>query len=332
MAEVLSQKQIDELLGNLQSGDMNIKESGGDESKKKYKEYDFRTPKRITREQIKLLDSIFENFARLFALQLSSIIRTSCEAEIVQLEENQYYEFSNALNDSVLMGAFNLNKESNSENQQLLLEMARPLSYCILDRLLGGSGDGYNVDKDYTDIELAIMKHLFEKVATIFTSAWSNYIDVVASYDMIETNSRLVQSIAPDETVVIIVIEVTIKNLKEKINICLPSETLSTIFKSFDLKFARVSRKIDSETEEQRRKYIMGGLTEAPLTITGLLGGTEIRLQDLLNLQVGDVITLDTQAQGNSIKVMVDDSPWFTGVMGVKKKKYAVKVGKVLEE
>ncbi|WMJ24239.1 flagellar motor switch protein FliM [Paludicola sp. MB14-C6] len=331
MAEVLSQKQIDELLGNLQSGGKDINEVQQESKEKKYKEYDFRTPKRITRDQIKLLDSIFENFSRLLALQLSSILRISCEAELVTLEEQQYYEFSNALNDSVLMGIFSLDRKINDNEKQIIMEMARPLSYSIIDRLLGGNGEGYNVDKDYTDIELSIMRYIFEKLASIFTNAWSNYIDVTADYDMIETNSRLIQSIAPDETIVIIIIEVTIRSLKEKINICIPSESLNTIFKSFENKFVRVSKKGDTFIENQRKEFILDSLNEAPLTVTGLLGESEIKLQDLLNLQVGDIIPLGTPVQGNTIQVNVDEHPWFMGVMGVKKKKYAIKIGKVLD-
>lgn len=330
MAEVMTQKQIDELLGNLQSGGMDINQIEDDTATKKYKEYDFRTPKRINREQTKLLDSIFENFARLFALQVSSMVRTSCEAEVVQLEEQQYYEFSNALSDSVLIGCFDLQKENVNDDTQLIMEVSKPLSYSIIDRLLGGSGEGYNIEKDYTDIELAILEYMFQKASTVFSNAWSNYIDIQAGYSMIETNSRMIQTIAPDETVIIIVIEFTMKNLKEKINICLPSDALNLIFKSFDTKFARVSKKTDTEGDRQRKDFIMESLTEAPLTVKGILGETEIKLQDLLNLQVGDIMTLDTPSNGDTINVTVDDVPWFTGVMGVKKKKYAVKVGKLL--
>lgn len=332
MAEVLSQKQIDELLGNLQSGggalDQKIEE---EQSSKQYKAYDFINPKRITREQIKILDSIFENFARLFALQISSLIRTNCEAEVIQLEEQQYYEFSNALTDSMLVGSFHMQREEEESDEQLILQMGKPLSYCLMDRLLGGSGAGYDIDKDYTDIEIAIMEFLFQKTATVFTNAWSNYIDLQCAYNMIETNARLMQSIDPDETVIIIIIELTVRNLKENINICLPSDTLNTIFRSFETKFARSTRKVDSEIEQKRQEYLMDSLSETPLTVSGVLGETEIRLQDLLNLQVGDVLTLDTPTQGDTVKVKVDGRTWFNGVMGVKKNKYAVRVGKVLE-
>lgn len=331
MAEVLSQKQIDELLGNLQSGGKDIITIQEESASKKYKEYDFRSPKRITRDQIKLLDSIFENFARLFALQISSMLRVGCEAELISLEEQQYYEFSNALNDSVLIGFFDLNKERKIEDKEMLMEMSRPLSYSIIDRLLGGNGEGYNIEKDYTDIELSIIQYIFSKTDAVLSHSWSNYIDVDASFESIETNSRLIQSISPDETVVIIVIEVTLRALKEKINICLPSQALNLIFKSFENKFARVSRKGDTEIEDQRKQLIMGSLNQSPLTVAGMLGETTIKLEDLLNLQKGDIIPLNTSAQGNAIEITVDGATWFKGDLGIKKKKYAVKIGTVLK-
>ncbi|MEG2429161.1 MAG: flagellar motor switch protein FliM [Oscillospiraceae bacterium] len=331
MAEVMTQKQIDELLGNLQSGETDIKDIKDDDKGKQYKEYDFRTPKRITREQIKLLDSIFENFARLFALQISSLMRIGCEAELVSLDEYQYYEFGNALDDSVLIGAFNIAAEKDEDDKSYLMEISRPLSYGIIDRLLGGTCSVYDVDKEYTDIEVSIMEYIFQKCAQVFTSSWANYIDVASKYSKVETNSRLIQTIAQDETVIIAVVEVTVRALKEKINICIPLDTLNVMFKSFETKFARVSKKGDLQSRNKSREYIMDSLTQAPLTVKAELGTTEIRLKELLNLQIGDVIPLETPTNGNTIKVIVDNAPWFKGVMGVKQKKYAIKIGTILE-
>lgn len=359
MAEVLSQKQIDELLGNLASGGSiepepapepaveNVATAPGQPrraaaAKEKpapvkyddYKEYDFRTPKRITRERIKLLDSIFENFTRLLSLQIAGLIRLNCEIEIISLEEQQYYEYGNALADSVLVGGFGLFEEGkDSDDNQLLVEMSKTLSFMFLDKLLGGEGEGggVNPDKDYTDIELPIMEMIFKKISSVFTNAWANYIDIECEHKYIETNARLIQSIAPDETVMIIILICEVKGQKEKISICIPAETLKIIFKSFDQKFTRVARRSDPETEKRRHDYLMDSLNSSDLVVTGILGKTQILLDDLLHLQAGDVIPLPTPTQGDTIKIMVDDSHWFDGVMGVKKKKYAVKINEVLE-
>ena len=332
MAEILSQQQIDELLGSLQSGNVDFKDVETQSNGPKVKEYDFMSPKKFSREQLKLLDNIFDNFARMFSLQLASMLRISCQMEILQVEEEDYKEFNNALNDSVLVAMIGMhNQEHRIDGKQILMELSRPISFSIIDRMLGGNGSGYNVDRDYTDIELALMEYLFKQMLTMMKNCWSNYIEIDHTLDMIETNSRLMQSIQPDESVAIVVIEITLEdNLKGNMNICLPAASLEEIFKVFNSKYIKIPRKDDPEVEQERKEIIMKGLKASPLYVSAVLGKTQIALKDFLGLQIGDVITLNTPLEENRITVCVEDLPWFTGMIGTKKKKYAVKIDQIL--
>ena len=332
MAEILSQQQIDELLGSLQSGDVDFKDVETQSNGPKVKEYDFMSPKKFSREQLKLLDNIFDNFSRMLSLQLASMLRISCQIEILQVEEEDYKEFNNALNDSVLVAMIGMhNQEHRIDDKQILLELSRPISFSIIDRMLGGNGSGYNIDRDYTDIELALMEYLFKQMLGLLKNSWSNYIEIDHTLDMIETNSRLMQSIQPDESVAIVVIEITLEdNLKGNMNICLPAASLEEIFKVFNSKYIRIPRKDDPEVEQERKEIIMKGLKASPLYVSAVLGKTQITLKDFLGLQIGDVITLNTPLEENRITVCVEDLPWFTGMIGTKKKKYAVKIDQIL--
>lgn len=333
MAEVLSQQQIDELLGNVLSGDIDLDEIKEQARKNKVKEYDFRSPKKFTREQIKLLGSIHDNFVKLAASQLSGLLRVNFEMEVMQTEEQQFYEFNNALNDSVLMGFIDLQKdEMGDERQQIIVEIARPISFYIIDRLLGGGGDDPDnyqlIEREYTDIELSLMQYFFKQIVTIIKHSWSNYFSVDPTLNVIETNSRLIQTISADETVVIVVIEAVIDELKGTINICLPKTTLDIIFKAYESKYAKPVRMSagNEQKNHQRKKIIMEKLNDSPLQITGILGNTEITLQELLNLEAGDIIPLDTAVSENRITVNIENVPWFYGSIGMKNNKYAVKV------
>lgn len=328
----MSQQQIDELLGSLQSGNVDFKDVETQSSGPKVKEYDFMSPKKFSREQLKLLDNIFDNFARMLSLQLASMLRISCQMEVMQVEEEDYKEFNNALNDSVLVAMIGMhNADHRIDGKQILLEMSRPISFSVIDRMLGGSGSGYNIERDYTDIELALVEYLFKQMLSLLKNSWSNYIEIEHTLDMIETNSRLIQSIQPDESVAIVVIEMTLDdNLKGNMNICLPAASLEEIFKVFNSKYVKIPRKDDPEVEQERKEIIMKGLKASPLYVSAVLGKTQITLKDFLGLQVGDVITLNTPLEENQITVCVEDLPWFTGVVGTKKKKYAVKIDQIL--
>jgi flagellar motor switch protein FliM len=102
MPEVLSQSQIDELLNGLSSGDIDYEQSQKEDSKK-LKEYDFRSPKKLTKEHQKVLKSIYEHFARHLASYFSGILRTYCEISVASIEEQPYFEYNNALPDAVLI-------------------------------------------------------------------------------------------------------------------------------------------------------------------------------------------------------------------------------------
>jgi flagellar motor switch protein FliM len=330
MAEVLSQKQIDELLGSLQSGNADIMEIE-ETAAQKIKEYDFLSPKKFSREQIRLLQSIAENFARLLSLSLSGQLRTACQVESLQVEEEEYREFSNALSDSVLVSVLGLHSQTyNVEDKQILLEMSRPISFSIIDKLLGGDGSGYRINRDYTEIELSLLTYLFKQFTSLMKDAWSGYFDLSFSMDEIETNPQMMQSVQQDESVAIIVLRVTLNDLQGNLNICLPASSLEEIFKSYDAKFVKANKKDDAETEKKRRDNILLQLRDTPLTVTAVLGNAEVTLSDLLNLRPGDIIPLDTHVAPGAITVNVEKLPWFQATMGRLGKKYAVKIEKAL--
>jgi flagellar motor switch protein FliM len=141
----------------------------------------------------------------------------------------------------------------------------------------------------------------------------------------------MIQFIQQDESVAIVVVEVTLNELKGNVNICLPAASLEEIFKIFDSRYVKVSKKSDPKQERQRRDAIMGSLRDTPLAVSAILGKTDISLRELLSLQRGDIIPLDTRVADNSVTVNVEDQEWFTGTLGTKKKKYAVRINKILQ-
>ncbi len=332
MAEVLSQQQIDKLLGSLQNGNADIDEIEKKTVEQKVKEYDFLSPKKFTREQIRLLRYIFDSFSRLLSLYLSGQLRVVCQVEVMQVEEEEYKEFGNALNDSTLLALMGLHSNTyNVEGKQILLEMSRPISFSVIDKLLGGDGSGYNIDRDYTEIELSLLEYLFKQFCGLMKDAWSNYFDLTFSMDSIETNPQMIQTIQQDESAAIVVLEISLNDIKGNLNICLPASSLEEIFKSYNAKLVKVNRKDDPETEKRRRENIMDQLKDTPLIVSAILGETSVPMKELLDLRPGDIIPLDSKVEPGSITVDVEDLHWFKGTIGMGKKNYAVRIDKVLQ-
>ncbi|WMJ82913.1 flagellar motor switch protein FliM [Oscillospiraceae bacterium LTW-04] len=324
MPEILSQSQIDALLKGMSSGNIDVKP---ETPEKRIKEYDFYSPKKFTKEQLRNVDSIHENLARLLSSYFSGSMRINSEVNLLQVEEQRYYEFNNALPDTALIGLMELKPgDKNINDFTMMLDASSNLAFFMIDRLLGGVGSGVILNRDYTDIELGIMRNIFQKFSVYMQDAWRDYIDVDISLDTIETNPRLIQIYAPEDIVVIVSFEVKMQDVIGTINICIPAIGLEELMGSFVSKYSRISKNLsDDAKKEMAKKVIQRAIYASDLKINAVLDEVQMELEDILHLRVDDIIKLENAANGD-VKILVDSQPWFYGKMGIVKTNKAIKV------
>ncbi len=321
MAEILSQNQIDILLNSLAGGspeaEITVPEGG-----KKVKEYDFRSPKHFTREQLRFLFSIHENYARILSSYATGILQTYCFVEIVEIEEQQYYEFNNALPDSVLMGLVDLAVKDTDEDEELILmDLSKEIGFCAIDRLLGGAGVPLSGDREYSEIEIGLLEHIMKGMVNLMKNAWFDQLEMSPVLMKLETNSRILQGIGADENVVIIVMNFMINETQGKLNICIPAVTAEMLLNKKE-SANRKTRKSDQLSESRRRSDIICEVSKSDLEITGVLGHTQILLRELMDLEAGDIIKLNKPV-GAMIDLIIEDTTWFKGDVGIYNKKKA---------
>ena len=163
MAEILTQNQIDALLKGLDSGQVEM----STDSKPKVKEYDFRSPMKFTKEQLNALSNLHETLGRLLSSYFLGLLRMSCDMEVISIEEQRYYEFNNALPDMSLIGMFRLEPvDKNLDEITMMVDVSPSIGFLIVDRLLGGPGTGYNIVRDFSDIETDILRYVFQRIAS----------------------------------------------------------------------------------------------------------------------------------------------------------------------
>ena len=217
MAEVLSQSQIDALLSAARSGEMDLAASAEKTTEKKYRKYDFYSPRKFTKDRMKMISGIFENYTRVINSRINGLLHTTCEISVESVEEQRYYEFSNALTegDVLALADVRFGQNSQAEEQPVLLHFSTSLMMSMMDRLMGGEGDidpalpaGYN----FTDLELKLYESIVKDLLSVLGGSWENYIDLSFGIRRIETNPTLVQLIGLDETVVIIGISLQFSN------------------------------------------------------------------------------------------------------------------------
>ena len=321
MPEQLSQSQIDELLNKMSSGQVDVE---GDT--RKIKEYDFKSPKKFTKEQMKALDSLHETFARLLSSYLSGLVRSVCDVEVMQIEEQRYYEYNNALPDTALIGILDFRPDDVLYSETtMIMDMSTTMGFYLIDRLLGGSGEGNKLTRDYTEIEVSILSKVFEKIVTRLQDAWNTSIPLSMELNSLETNSRLLQVFAPEDTVVIIILEVKIGEVSGTLSVCIPAESLEEYIDTFAVRYARASKRQDPEKEQKKRRLLMENMLDSNMEMRAVFDELNMDLRDILQLQPDDVIPL-TKNINSDIVMRVDGIPWFTARLGETKGKKSVKL------
>lgn len=294
------------------------------------KEYDFSLPKKFTKDQMKSLSNIYENFSRVLSSYFSSILRNVCEVNIVQMEEQRYYEFNNALPDNALVGMVSCKPESPLYDEStVMLEMPTMFGFLLIDRLMGGSEKVYAPERDYTEIEASLLQLVLDKTTKYLQEAWSNFFPMVCALRSLETNGRLLQAYSQQDIVVIITLEVKGDDYSGMVNVCMPAENLELIIGSFSTKYAHASKQQDPERERAKRDMMMDYLKQSDLDLEAVLDICHMSLSDIALLQPNDVIALGKKIDSD-IRVNVEGIPWFTARLGEVNSKKALKLVSVI--
>ena len=326
MADVLSQSQIDALLNSMQNSGADEVAEKPKKPEKEYKKYDFFSPKKYTKDKLKMLSSIYDNYSRIFTSQINGLFRVASEVEVVGVEEQRFYEFGNALNDSDVLTVAEVELPDRSSNPPMLIHISPMLMASMIDRMLGGSGTDMTIDMayNYTDIELALYAKIIKYPVAIMNDVWAGYINVNAKFDYIEENPSMFQGISVDETVVIVMLHISMNEIEGTMNICIPGTLLSNIFEIID-KTKHLAKKNDSILHRNSKEDILESIRESKMDVMAQLGVARLSLDDVYNLHVGDVIDLN-KPQDSLVSLFIEGQPWFSGQLGVHNKNVAVKI------
>ncbi|MEY8235568.1 flagellar motor switch protein FliM [Lachnospiraceae bacterium 66-29] len=324
MGEVLSQSEIDSLLNALSNGELDVDEVK-DTGEKKVKDYDFARPAKFSKEHLRTMEIIFEHYGRLLSTNLPGYLRKNIQVEVMNSEALTYSEFSNALSNPVLLGIVDFSPMPGN----IIIELATNLGYAMVDRMLGGMGVPLEQKREFSEIELLIIERIMNACINLLREPWKNVADIHPRLERIETNSQFAQFISPSEMIAIITINMKIGDVEGLINICLPFMTLEDVMDRLNTKYWFSS--MQKGGEQEYTEMIETLISKAPMPVKAVLGKSSISVNDFINLQVGDIIRLDTKIE-EELNVYVGSIRKFTALPGASGDQYAVRVTSVIRE
>jgi flagellar motor switch protein FliM len=325
LADVLEQSEVDALLAAVDSGQMQPESSrpGGGDTAAGHVEvqvYDFKRPERVSKDQMRALEGLHEGFGRNFGAALSGYLRTIIEVSVAHIEQLTYSEFIHSLPNPT---CFNLLKAEQLDGQ-LCLEISPLIIYPIIDRLLGGSNaDLFIPQRPLTQIEQRLVQRITDRATHYLSEAWSNLTPVTFSVQDFESNPQLVQIVPPNETVVVVGFELKMGNRAGTMSMCIPYNVIEPIMGVLAAQNWFSYARKGGQDDQSRR--LTRNVQNAPVEARAFLAQTTIKLEELLALRIGDVITTEKGIE-RDVLIQIEGRNKFVGQIGQFRGSRAVRI------
>jgi flagellar motor switch protein FliM len=331
---VLDQSEVDALLAAVDSGQVQQGDSTPPpqvfstrgRAQIEVQIYDFKRPERVSKDQMRALEGLHEGFGRNFGAALSGYLRTIIEVSVAHIEQLTYSEFIHSLPNPT---CFNLLKAEQLDGQ-LCLEISPLIIYPVIDRLLGGSNaDLFIPQRPLTQIEQRLVQRITDRATHHLSEAWSNLTPVTFSVHDFESNPQLVQIVPPNETVVVVGFELKMGNRAGTMSLCIPYNVIEPIMGVLAAQnWFSYQRK---GGQEDHAKKLTKNVSNAPIEMRAFLARTTMKLNDLLNLQLGDIITTDKPCAGDAF-VQVEGRNKFFAQVGQMRGNRSIRVTRITQD
>lgn len=317
--EVLSQNEIDALLSAISSGEMDADELKKEEEEKRVRVYDFKRALRFSKDQIRSIGRVHENYARLLTTFFSSQLRTYVDIEVASVDQIPYEEFIRSVPEVTVLNVYSVAPLEGS----IIMEVNPNIANGLIDRILGGQGNSINNVEGFTELETILLTQLFEKAIGNLEEAWASLVEFEAVLEDFEINPQFLQMVAPNDTVVVVTLNTSIGETTGLINICIPHIVLEPIIPKLSFRYQMQTAK--SKRDPEAYENISNSLQQTNVEAKAILGETEINIEEFLKLRKDDVITLD-QAIDDPLMLAINDENKYLAQPGKFRNKYSVQV------
>lgn len=318
MAELLSQQEIDQLLSNVKSG-VETKESSA-KIEKEVIPFDFRLPNRISKNQLRTMRNIHENFSESLSSFLVSKLQTIVNINVTSVDQIYYSEYVLSVPNPACLFTFDIV----DTDIKGILEISPELAITLVERLLGGNGSGSKQNNIITPIEQKILGVVVERIMQDLQKSWQMIEAYEFEVERFEPDIDFAQITSPSESVLLVSFEMSFGEKAYLMNICFATYAFDTILAKMS------SQKLSSIRPAKYKgttshEIISNKIYDANIPIRIEFGEAEISMNELSSLKKGDIIKLKTKID-EDVKVKVDNKLIFYGKVGVLNSKKAIKI------
>ncbi|QDU71631.1 flagellar motor switch protein FliM [Mucisphaera calidilacus] len=337
MTDMLDQNEIDSLLAAVEGGDVetevdtgpslvySLRRGGITDAELEIRDYDFKRPERVSKDQMRALETLHDVFSRGFGASLSGFLRTIVEVKVADIEQMTFSEFTHSLPNPTCFNLLSCKPLDGS----ICLDLSPLIIYPIIDRLLGGSNaELFIPQRPLTAIELRLVNKIISRGMDALREAWQNIVEIKFNLEESESNPALVQIVPPNEVVVVVGFEMKMGGRAGTMSLCIPYNVIEPVVERLSNQTWEAYKK--SVRNTQIRQRVAEHLEVARVPIRALLAETRLSIGDLKHLQAGDIITTEKPASA-PLAMEIGGQRKFIGQLGQYRGNRAFKVTRKIQ-
>lgn len=319
MNQVLTQDEINSLLRGLSDNDIEQDSVEAVTNQPQFKKFDLANQERIIRGRMPTMELIHDRFARQFRTVLAKFLGRTCFANVGGIEMIKFGLFMKKL---PLPSSLHIFRMPPLPGYALLV-VSSSLVFGIIDSLFGGSGQGrVKIEgREYTPIETRLVGKVVMMALDILKDAWAPIHPVDFVYVRSEFNPLAIAIVPPTDVVITVNIEVELEQESTTLTLCTPYSTIEPLRGKLVTGFQSTRLEVDSSVARRMETSIKHTIANVAVE----LARGAIKTKDLLQLKIGDVVTLGTNPADEAL-VMVEGFPKYYGFVGSYRGNRAVRI------
>ncbi len=325
MASILTQDEVDALLLSFQEEEKTPAaqpaegEADSPSGSPAITVYDFRRPSRVSRDQLRFLETLHEGYAFSLMGILSGYLRAMVEMQVESVEPQTYGEWTRGLPESTSLFPFAMEPLEGSGVIQVPLRLVLG----IVDRLLGGRGAMESEERGLTRLESTLFARVVQDALTALGQTWSEITRFTPRPLGYERSPRGLHLLPDTETTVCVTLALKTPSLAGVLSLCYPFFSIEAVIPGARAPSAQLG--IQPKRIPQGPAWMLAGIRGGQIPLTVTLGTGSLRLGEFVRLQPGDVVRLDTRI-GDPATVNLGGEAKFVGWPGRVGRKLAVQI------
>lgn len=246
--------------------------------------YDFRSPSRFSREQVRALQMVNETFARQMATVLSTTLRMVAHANLEGVGQATYDEYTRRLPTPSMLAILSFAPLSGAGVFQLPL----PIVMGVVDRLLGGPGNEDQPERELSDIEAGLMRNLVQRMVHELSYAFDQLATIHPEVTALEADAQFLQLAPPSDPMIVSDFEIKVGDHTATATLCIPVSTLQPVLDDI---IAKPELELTG-AQAVAVDHLKGRMNDVPVAVSVAFEGVSLTSKEILDLEPGDILPL----------------------------------------